>query len=233
VDEQTNTAGGTRVAGSCASSSPSWSYRAAKRATDVAVSAAALVVLAPLLGAVAVAVKLSSPGPVLFRQVRVGRNGRPFRIMKFRSMAVGAPGPSVTASGDARVTRVGAILRRTKLDEFPQLCNVFIGDMSLVGPRPEVPRFVEQFRDEYEEILKIRPGITDYAALEYRDEEHVLASALDPEAAYVREVLPAKIDLYRRYLRDMSLVADLRLLVRTAKVLLDRTPASEPREPRT
>jgi lipopolysaccharide/colanic/teichoic acid biosynthesis glycosyltransferase len=195
-------------------------YVLAKRAVDVACSAAGLVLLSPALAAAAVAVKLSSPGPVLFRQARVGLRGRPFRIAKFRSMRCHCSGSAVTAGGDCRVTRVGRLLRRTKLDELPQLWNVLVGEMSLVGPRPEVQRYVDLFRDEYARILTVRPGITDFAAVEYRDEESVLAAAPDVEAAYVERVLPAKIRLYHRYLDEMSLRTDLTLVLRTLAALI-------------
>lgn len=195
-------------------------YRVAKRATDVAIAAAGLLLLGPLLAVVALGVRLSSPGPVLFRQLRVGRGGRLFRILKFRSMRDGATGAAVTARGDARVTPVGRVLRRWKLDELPQLWNVLVGDMSLVGPRPEVPRYVDRFPGDYARILRVRPGITDFAAVEYRDEESVLAAASDREAAYVDVVLPAKIALYHRYLDEMSMATDLALIFRTLAVVL-------------
>jgi lipopolysaccharide/colanic/teichoic acid biosynthesis glycosyltransferase len=195
-------------------------YRLAKRGMDVALSLAALVALAPVLAAIAIAVKAGSRGPVLFRQQRVGLGGRTFAILKFRSMITGAAGPSLTAKGDARVTRVGRFLRRRKLDELPQLWNVLAGDMSLVGPRPEVQRYVRLFPDAYARILTVRPGLTDFAALEYRDEESTLAAARDPEAAYTQLVLPAKISLYHRYLDEMSLRTDVALVLRTLAALL-------------
>jgi lipopolysaccharide/colanic/teichoic acid biosynthesis glycosyltransferase len=195
-------------------------YRVAKRSLDIACSAVGLLLLSPVLAAAALAVKLSSEGPVLFRQRRIGKGGRPFQILKFRSMRPGAPGPAITAGGDARVTRVGRLLRRTKIDELPQLWNVLVGDMSLVGPRPELPRFVARFAAEYARILTVRPGITDYAALEFVDEESALASAADPEAAYVQRVLPAKIALYHRYLDRRSFRTDLAILARTVAALL-------------
>ena len=194
-------------------------YRIAKRALDVLASAAALVFLSPLLAAAALAVRLDSPGPALFRQVRVGRHGRPFEILKLRSMC-GAPGPAITAGGDPRVTRAGRFLRRTKLDELPQLWNVLRGDMSLVGPRPEVPRFVARFPEDYARILSVRPGLTDLAALEFRDEEALLAGAREPELAYVEAVLPAKLRLYHRYLDERSLATDVSLIARTLGALL-------------
>jgi lipopolysaccharide/colanic/teichoic acid biosynthesis glycosyltransferase len=195
-------------------------YRGAKRALDVLLSGAGLLLLSPLLAGAALAVKLSSPGPVLFRQERLGRGGRPFRILKFRSMRVDGAGPSVTAAGDDRVTGVGRLLRRSKVDELPQLWNVLVGDMSLVGPRPEVRRYADLFPADYASILAVRPGITDFAAVEYRDEERLLARARDPEATYVQVVLPAKIRLYHRYLAEMSMQTDVRLLVRTLARLL-------------
>jgi len=195
-------------------------YALAKRSLDIASAALGLLLLAPVLAVVATAVKLSSPGPVLFRQARVGRNGRPFDILKFRSMWVGGSGPAVTAAGDGRVTGVGRWLRRSKLDELPQLWNVLVGHMSLVGPRPEVPAFVARFPADYARILAIRPGLTDYAALEFLDEEAMLASSRDPEVAYLQRVLPAKIVFYHRYLDRMSFRTDVALLLRTAKALL-------------
>jgi lipopolysaccharide/colanic/teichoic acid biosynthesis glycosyltransferase len=178
-----------------------------------------LVVLSPVLAAASLSVKLSSPGPILFRQVRIGRGGRPFRILKFRSMRTGGSGPAITAGGDARITGVGRLLRRYKIDELPQLWNVLVGDMSLVGPRPEVSRYVERFAADYRRVLSVRPGITDYAALEYRDEESVLAASPDPESEYVGVVLPAKIHLYHRYLSEMSVLTDLKIILRTLGAL--------------
>jgi lipopolysaccharide/colanic/teichoic acid biosynthesis glycosyltransferase len=195
-------------------------YRFTKRTIDVVCAGAGLLLLSPLLVLLALAVKLSPPGPVLFRQLRVGWKGRPFNILKFRSMRVGCSGPEITAAGDARVTRVGRQLRRYKLDELPQLWNVLVGDMSLVGPRPEVPRFVRCFPCDYAHILTVRPGITDYATLQYRDEESLLAAAPDPESTYVQTVLPAKIRLYHRYLDEMSLKTDLVLVFRTLAAVI-------------
>jgi lipopolysaccharide/colanic/teichoic acid biosynthesis glycosyltransferase/acetyltransferase-like isoleucine patch superfamily enzyme len=208
-------------------------YRAAKRSLDVACAAVGLVLLSPVLATLALAVRVSSKGPVLFRQRRTGRNGATFEILKFRSMRPGVAGPSVTASGDERITGVGRLLRKTKLDELPQLWNVLVGDMSLVGPRPELPRFVARFPSDYARILAVRPGITDYAALEYLDEETLLACP-DPESTYLEHVLPAKIVSYHRYLDRMSLRTDLGILVRTAARLLrgpDRRSTGSPSPP--
>jgi lipopolysaccharide/colanic/teichoic acid biosynthesis glycosyltransferase len=194
-------------------------YPAAKRALDVAASAAGLIVLSPVLVACALAVRLSSTGPILFRHRRVGRFRRPFELLKFRTM-VDRPGVQVTAAGDPRITPVGRVLRKYKLDELPQLVNVLRGDMSLVGPRPEVARYVEEYEREYDRILAVRPGITDFAAIEYRDEERILARSVDPERTYIDEVLPAKIRLYDRYLAERSLRTDLFLIVRTIGAIL-------------
>lgn len=197
-------------------------YAAAKRTVDVVGSLAGLLLLSPVLLAAGAAVRLTSPGPILFRQQRIGRGFRPFTICKFRTMVDGASrlGLPLTAGSDARVTAVGRLLRRTKLDELPQLFNVLIGDMSLVGPRPEVARYVEQFRAEYETILEVRPGITDLASIAYCDEEAVLGTAADPEREYVRRVLPEKIGLAREYLRRRSMGFDLLLIGKTIGRLL-------------
>jgi len=188
----------------------------------VAVSSAALIVASPLLLLIAAAIKLTSPGPVLFRQPRVGRGGRSFAIWKFRTMVEGAHdrGPAITASGDPRVTPVGRLLRRTKLDELPQLVNVWRGEMSLVGPRPEVPRYVAGYSEEDRSVLAIRPGITDLASIAFRDEESVLAQFADREQAYVHVLLPRKLALAREYLRRQSFKLDLELLLRTLLVVV-------------
>jgi lipopolysaccharide/colanic/teichoic acid biosynthesis glycosyltransferase len=191
-----------------------------KRLVDIVVSVAGLVVLAPLMLVIALAVKLDSAGPALYRQVRVGREGRPFEILKFRSMAdqggCAETGALVTAGDDPRITRVGAFLRRWKLDELPQLVNVLTGEMSLVGPRPEVPRYVAMYPpDARREILSVRPGITDDAAIEFRNESDLLAGSNDPERTYIEEILPRKLEHYRSYVRGRTMVGDLRVLLHT------------------
>ncbi len=193
-----------------------------KRALDLAVSVPALIALSPALLVIAALVKAGGPGPVFYAQERVGRRGRPFRLYKFRTMVTDADksGPAVTSSGDARITPLGRTLRKWKLDELPQLWNVVRGDMSLVGPRPEVRKYTDIFRDDYSEILEISPGITDYAALEYRDEEEVLARYPDAEEAYTSVVLPEKIALYRQYLRDMGFRSDLKIIFRTIREVI-------------
>lgn len=188
-----------------------------KRCADVTLALAGIVVLLPLFILTALLIKLDSAGPVLFVHERIGRGFRPFRMYKFRTMRVGAPleGSVVTVRGDMRVTRMGRVLRRTKLDELPQLLNVLSGEMSLVGPRPEVRRYVEQFRNDYEELLTVKPGITDPASLKYRDEETILATAACPEDYYIHQVLPDKIQLSKKYVRSASFLGDLLILLRT------------------
>lgn len=188
-----------------------------KRLTDIMGAVIGLLLLSPFLLIVAVSIKLDSPGPVLFCQERIGRRFMPFSIYKFRTMAAGRSeeGLSITSDRDARITRMGRFLRATKLDELPQLLNVLTGDMSIVGPRPEVRRYVEMFRRDYEELLAIRPGMTDLASLKYRDEGALLACAEDPEAVYISRILPDKIQLSKSYLQQSSLLFDLSLVART------------------
>jgi lipopolysaccharide/colanic/teichoic acid biosynthesis glycosyltransferase len=186
-----------------------------KRSVDILAAAAGLLLLWPLLLLVALAVKLDSPGPVFFRQVRVGRGGRPFLIFKFRTMAHGRvrAGPEITVGEDARITRVGAFLRRTKIDELPQLIDVLRGTMSLVGPRPEVPRYVAYYPPAVrDKVLSVRPGITDWASLRYRDENALLAQAADPEREYLEVVLPSKLRHAVEYVETASLANDLKVL---------------------
>ena len=188
-----------------------------KRCADVTLALAGIVLLLPLFALTALLIKLDSAGPVMFVHERIGRGFRPFRMYKFRTMRADAPldGSLVTVRGDTRVTRIGRLLRRTKLDELPQLINVLRGEMSLVGPRPEVRRFVEQFRSDYERLLTVRPGITDPASLKYRDEEAILARAACPEDYYVQQVLPDKILLSKKYVQSASFIGDLFILLRT------------------
>jgi lipopolysaccharide/colanic/teichoic acid biosynthesis glycosyltransferase len=197
----------------------------AKRTLDVLLAALGLVLLSPLLAFIALRVKLDAPGPVFFRQERVGRGGRLFRIHKFRTMRATGSGPGITAAGDARITASGRWLRRSKLDELPQLLDVLRGDMSLVGPRPEVPRYMALYPDAVRRaVLSVRPGMTDRAAIEFRDEERLLAAARargeDPESVYVREVLPLKQRYYLDYVRRHGVAGDLRIIARTLLALL-------------
>ena len=188
-----------------------------KRLMDIAVSGGALLVLWPLLLLIALAIKIDDPGPVFYRQVRVGRNGKEFRIFKFRTMIVDADkkGLQITVGKDNRITRMGRFLRKTKLDELAQLINVFVGDMSFVGPRPEVPRYVNLYTPYQRQVLLVRPGITDYASIAYRNENDLLASAEDPEKMYIDVIMPDKIELNMKYLREISPLADLKLIFGT------------------
>lgn len=196
-----------------------------KRLFDLFFSGLGLLALGPLLLLIALAVKLDSPGPVFFRQERVGRHGRPFRIHKFRTMqhAPTGQGLQITVGADRRITRVGHFLRASKLDELAQLIDVWQGTMSLVGPRPEVPRYVAHYpaglRDK---ILSVRPGITDIASIEYRDESTVLARAADPEHAYIHEVLPHKLALAAAYVDQASVWLDVRPIFRTIAAIVRR-----------
>jgi lipopolysaccharide/colanic/teichoic acid biosynthesis glycosyltransferase len=188
-----------------------------KRVVDIVGAVVGLLLASPVLLVAAVLIKVDSPGPVLFCQERIGRGFIPFVIYKLRTMAVGRDeGKSaLTRDKDSRVTRIGGWLRATKIDELPQLVNVLLGDMSVVGPRPEVPRYVDMFRQDYAELLTIRPGMTDLASLKYRNEEVLLARAEDPEVEYVSRILPDKIHLAKSYLRQSSLLFDLLLVIRT------------------
>jgi len=192
-----------------------------KRAFDVSAAFAGLLCLLPLFLLVAVMIKLDSDGPVFFRQERVGRGFRSFRIYKFRTMVRDAPrrGGSITCGADPRITKIGRVWRRTKLDELPQLINVLKGDMSIVGPRPEVRQYVDCFRDDYEVILTVRPGITDLASLKFRDEAGLLAAFPNPEEMYVTCILPAKLHLGKEYVRGSSLVLDLAVIFKTLAAL--------------
>ena len=187
---------------------------AMKRFLDIAVAAPGLVLVSPILAAAAIAIVVSSGRPVLLRQERIGQDFRRFEILKLRTMRL-QPGPEITAADDPRITRVGRWLRRTRIDELPQLWNVLRGDMSLVGPRPSVPVFVDRFRSEYAPILTVRPGITDEASLRYRNEEDLLAAAEDPEKAYAEVILPDKLRLAQAYVADRSLRGDIGILLRT------------------
>jgi len=197
----------------------------AKRLFDLLGAALALALLSPLLALVALAVRLDSPGPVFFRQERVGRGGVTFRIHKFRTMRVDAPalGPQVTVGRDARITRVGHVLRHYRLDELPQFIDVLQGRMSLVGPRPEVPRFVAHYpADLAAQVLAVRPGITDPASLAHIDEAALLAAAADPEREYIDRILPRKLALQAAYAARATLWSDLAVLGRTLRVLVSR-----------
>jgi lipopolysaccharide/colanic/teichoic acid biosynthesis glycosyltransferase len=189
-----------------------------KRIFDFCASGVGLLVLSPVLLLIAVLIRLDSRGPVFFRQERVGQFGRVFRIHKFRTMDVDAEarGMQITVGVDPRVTWVGAVLRRYKLDELPQLIDVLFGQMSLVGPRPEVPRYVACYPlDVKELVLSVRPGITDRASIEFKDENEILGRAADPHRAYVEEVLPIKLGYYVDYVKNRSLLGDVGIIFST------------------
>lgn len=194
-----------------------------KRLFDWVMSTLGLLMLAPVLLFIALAIKLDSSGPVFFRQERVGRFGQVFRIHKFRTMRhdpLGA-GLQITVGADNRITRVGALLRSSKLDELPQLIDVWVGTMSLVGPRPEVPRYVAHYSQAMKDkVLSVRPGITDIASIEYRDESAVLARSSDPEQAYIHEVMPHKLALAASYVDQASVWMDIKLIVRTIMAIV-------------
>lgn len=184
---------------------------------DFFISLIGIIVFFPLFLIIGLIIKFSSKGPVLFTQDRVGLEFKNFKIFKFRTMVENSQnlGSEITYAGDSRITKVGKFLRKYKLDELPQLINVISGQMSVVGPRPEVERYVKEFKGDYSHILKIKPGITDYAALKYRNEEEILKKYDNVEHGYINEVLPAKIELYRQYLDEISLMTDIKIIAKT------------------
>ena len=170
---------------------------------------------------IAILIKLDSRGPIFFKQVRVTKNGREFKIFKYRTMRVGSDKYSqITVGKDSRITKVGDFLRKYKLDEIPQLINVLIGDMSLVGPRPEVPKYIALYTEEQREILKVRAGITDYASIEFSNENDILANEVDPEKAYIEKIMPRKIELNKKYLSEISVMTDIKIILLTIKKIL-------------
>lgn len=188
-----------------------------KRVFDIVVSTVALLVLSPLLVLLGLAVAMSSPGGAFFRQVRVGRAGKEFYLLKFRSMRPGseAQGQITVGGRDPRITSIGVFLRKSKLDELPQLINVLLGDMSLVGPRPEVPKYVALYTPEQRKVLMVRPGITSAASIAYMDENELLGNSADPERTYVNVVMPAKLALDLKYVKDRGFFQDLSIILRT------------------
>lgn len=197
-----------------------------KRALDLIGAAAGLVVLSPLLAGIVLAIRLEDGGPIFYRGLRVGLHGRPFRIYKFRTMVVDAEkiGGSSTPGDDPRITRVGKRLRRFKLDELPQLLNVLVGDMSFVGPRPQVAWAVDLYTEAERALLSVRPGITDYASIRFRNEADILRGSLDPDRDYLEKIAPEKIRLGLLYVRHRSLRIDLRILAATLWTLVGGDP---------
>ena len=196
-----------------------------KRLFDFVASFFGLILLTPIFVLAALWIKLDSKGDIFFRQERVGFQGALFRIHKFRTMVLDAEkkGKQITVGADSRITTVGSFLRKYKLDELPQLIDVLVGDMSLVGPRPEVPKYIDYYTDdEKHDVLSVKPGITDNAAIEFRDESELLARAKDPEATYINKVLPKKIALYRKYVRERSFFGDVAIIFKTIFLIIKK-----------
>lgn len=195
-----------------------------KRLFDIVASGCGLIILSPLFVILAIWIKLDSKGPIFYRQVRVGRYNKDFRIFKFRSMRVGADKQGLITVGgrDPRVTRSGYFIRKYKLDEFPQLINVFVGDMSLVGPRPEVRKYVDMYTEEQMRVLDVRPGITDLASIRYRNENELLEKAEDPDKFYVDVIMQDKLTINLEYVANHSFWYDIKLVFRTLWVIMTK-----------
>ena len=192
-----------------------------KRIFDIISSLFGLILLSPFIIIIAILIKLDSKGPIFFKQVRVTKNGREFKIFKYRTMKIGSDKYSqITVGKDSRITKIGDFLRKYKLDEIPQLINVLLGDMSLVGPRPEVPKYVALYTEEQREILKVRAGITDYASIEFSNENDILANEVDPEKPYIEKIMPKKIELNKKYLSEISVITDVKIILLTIKKIL-------------
>lgn len=194
-----------------------------KRTFDFVLALVGVLLLSPMLLLVALLIKRDSPGPVFFRQERIGRHGKPFRIHKFRTMTVAQPGAAmqITVGNDSRITEIGTFLRHYKIDELPQLIDVLQGSMSLVGPRPEVPKYVALYPEPTKSIvLSVRPGITDLASIEYRSESELLGKSSNPEQTYVEEVMPAKLAYCVQYVQQQSVWLDIQIIVRTFLAIL-------------
>lgn len=190
-----------------------------KRVYDIIFSSLGLLVLVPLFMVVAVMIKLDSPGPVFYHQTRIGKDGKEFKILKFRKMHqyVGDSGSNLTTTNDERMTRFGAFLRRSKIDELPQAVNVLLGEMAVVGPRPETPNYVELYDEQQRQVLKVKPGITDYASIYFIDEGDLLQYADDSERLYIEAIMPQKIRLNLKYIAEMSLITDMKIIYLTFK----------------
>lgn len=188
-----------------------------KRTFDFTVSAIAIFLLLPLFGVISLLIKLDSKGPIIFKQVRIGKSGKEFKIYKFRTMVMNAEklGKQITVGRDPRITRVGYFLRKFKLDELPQLFNVLKGDMSFVGPRPEVPHYTQLYNEEQKKVFTVRPGITDYASIKYRNENEILTKSEDPEKTYIEVIMPDKLKLNLKYIEEQSLWLDIKIIFMT------------------
>ncbi|MDD7398027.1 MAG: sugar transferase [Firmicutes bacterium] len=201
-----------------------WFKRFCIRVFDLIVSFIALLFLALPFILISFAIVCDSKGGAFFKQVRVGKNGKEFKIMKFRTMVTNAEakGLQISTSGDSRITKVGKFLRKTKIDELPQLFNVFVGQMSFVGPRPEVPKYVAMYNEEQRNVLLVKPGITDEASIVFRDENTILENAEDTEAAYVNEIMPVKLNLNLKYIRKMGLFYNIKIIFKTVFAVLKK-----------
>ncbi len=191
--------------------------RLIKRIFDIICSGIGIIILSPILLIISILIKKGSDGPVFFKQIRVGEKGKEFEILKFRTMVVGAEklGRQITVGKDNRITKIGAFLRKYKLDELPQLINVFKGDMSLVGPRPEVPRYVKLYNEEQRKVLDVKPGITDLASIRYRDENDLLGKAEDPDDMYINTIMPDKLALNMEYINKSNIFFDIYIILQT------------------
>lgn len=191
--------------------------RLIKRIFDIICSGIGIIILSPILLIISILIKKGSDGPVFFKQIRVGEKGKEFEILKFRTMVVDAEklGRQITVGKDNRITKIGAFLRKYKLDELPQLINVFKGDMSLVGPRPEVPRYVKLYNEEQGKVLDVKPGITDLASIRYRDENDLLGKAEDPDDMYINTIMPDKLALNMEYINKSNIFFDIYIILQT------------------
>ncbi len=191
--------------------------KAVKRVFDITCSGLGIIILSPVLIIIAILIKKGSDGPVFFKQIRVGEKGKKFEILKYRTMVVDAEklGRQITVGNDSRITKIGGFLRKYKLDELPQLFNVFKGDMSLVGPRPEVPRYVELYNEEQRKVLDVKPGITDLASIRYKDENDLLGTAEDPDDMYINTIMPDKLALNLEYIRKSNVFFDVYIIINT------------------
>lgn len=201
-----------------------WFKRFCIRVFDLIISFIALLFLALPFILISFAIVCDSKGGAFFKQVRVGKNGKEFKIMKFRTMVTNAEakGLQISTSGDSRITKVGKFLRKTKIDELPQLFNVFVGQMSFVGPRPEVPKYVAMYNEEQRNVLLVKPGITDEASIVFRDENTILENAEDTEAAYINEIMPVKLNLNLKYIRKMGLFYNIKIIFKTVFAVLKK-----------
>lgn len=198
------------------------SSKISKRIFDILFSSIGLILISPILLVISIIIKITSEGPILFKQVRVGKDNKDFKILKFRTMIVDADkkGLKITVKDDPRITKIGKFLRKTKLDELPQLFNVLLGDMSFVGPRPEVRKYVDLYTEEQKQVLSVRPGITDLASIKYRNENELLDQSSNPEETYINEIMPSKLKINLDYVKNINLVNDIKLILLTIKTVI-------------